>query len=477
MEKKIFTTKQFHLWPFYNGFTWRGFLPTYSVTVDNEGISFTINNNLIEKYTAEEVEASLFNSTWFGLGKTKIVFSKKFNCDKEKRGDHWYFFHNVCCYLDPMQVSEAINAFKEIDTKCFNDQSISLRDGKLWMTSDYIIEYDGNDKSPFWALSIPHIKYYYTQKNLNPFAKPLLVTGSDHPLRIENLNSDDIERLKLHIIENGAKLGDVSNVTFKHAFSFNVIFSPSLWFTSSTIGLGDEGVNFKQKTFKTNDNIFLPYDKINVAISCGAWYNLTREIYIYGEQNIIPIRKFWTSDAKRIVNELKEKGVEELEGEQFTESYHSSWFGVLLSIITLGIYHLIIMAISKKRKSIVVGKDLFTWNGDLWLFAPDKYIREKPKNNLRFFAAKADDIIDIYFYKRHWYHFWGYLFIWVRPSNIRSLAYEASQMTQDYDLEMGKIYSSKASKIKSLFEEKGYIQDSKRHKLYKSWIKSFIKNK
>ena len=117
MEKKFFTTKQFHLWPFYNGFTWRGFLPTYSVTVDNEGISFTINNNLIEKYTAEEVEASLFNSTWFGLGKTKIVFSKKFNCDKEKRGDHWYFFHNVCCYLDPMQVSEAINAFKEIDTE------------------------------------------------------------------------------------------------------------------------------------------------------------------------------------------------------------------------------------------------------------------------------------------------------------------------------------------------------------------------
>ena len=177
METKIFTTKQFHLWPFYNWFTWRGFLPTYSITVENEGIAFTINNNLIEKYTAEEVEACLFNSTWFGLGKTKIGFSKKYNCDKEKRGDHWYFFHNDYCYLDPMQVSEAINAFKEIDTKCFNDQSISLRDGKLWMTGDYIIEYDGNDKIAFWALSIPHIKYYYTQKSWNPFSNSILVRG------------------------------------------------------------------------------------------------------------------------------------------------------------------------------------------------------------------------------------------------------------------------------------------------------------
>ena len=96
---------------------------------------------------------------------------------------------------------------------------------------------------------------------------------------------------------------------------------------------------------------------------------------------------------------------------------------------------------------------------------------------MKFFAGKADDIKDIYFYKKHWYHFWGYIFIWVRPSNIRSLAYEADQMTQDYDLEMGKIYSSTASKIKSLFKENGYIQNSERHKSYKKWIKHFIKNK
>jgi hypothetical protein len=57
------------------------------------------------------------------------------------------------------------------------------------------------------------------------------------------------------------------------------------------------------------------------------------------------------------------------------------------------------------------------------------------------------------------------------------LAYEADQMSQDYDLEMGKVYSSTAKEIVQYLEEKGFRQDSERHSLYKKWIKHFIKAK
>lgn len=487
MEIKEYSAKQFHLWPFYKGYNWMGFLPTHGITVSDNEISFLINGKEVEKFSPQEVEAANVFSTWLGLGKTKVGFStKKYKSEKEKRGNHWYVLSNDYGYVCPEKQDELIQSLQEIQTKCFNKNSVSLRDGNLWMGNEYVIEYDKNweylfwiiplySTQNFWALEIPELKYYYSEKSIWPWKKPVLVTGSNHPLRIKKLNSDDIAKLKQHVIDNGAKLGDISKKTFKHAFSFNVIFHPSLWFTSSTIGLGDEGVNFSQKTYKTNDNLFLSYDKINFAISTGSWYNWTRKLYIYGEQNIIPKRRFSSGDAKRIVNELREKGIGELEGEEFSESYHSSWIGVLLSIVTIGIWHIITMVFSKKRKSINIGEELFAWDGQLWLIDPEKYRREKPKNNMKFFAGKTNDIRDFYYYKKHWYHLWGYVFIWVHPSNIRSLAYEAHQLSQDYDLEMGKVYFWSASKIKSLLKEAGYEENSNRHKLYKSWVKHFLK--
>lgn len=468
METKIFTTKQFHLWPFYNWFTWRGFLPTYSITVENESISFTINNNLIEKYTAEGVEASLFNSTWFGLGKTKIGFSKKYNDVKKKRGDHWYFFHNDYCYLDPIQVPEAINAFKEIDTKCFNDQSISLRDGKLWMTSDNIIEYNGNDKIAFWALSIPHIKYYYTQKSWwNPFAKPVLVTGSDHPMRIKKLSSNDVEKLQKYLIENGAKLGEFSKEVFNNAFYFSVLYNPKLWFTSFSLGLGDDGIIFSEKTFNTKENLYLPYDKISCAVSNKKWWWTTRQLYIFGEQNIIPKKRLSLSDATRIVNELREKGIKKLEGSSYSASYHSSWMGVLLSWVTLGIYHMIVMLFSKKRNTITIGNNNFSWLGNIWKCFHGKVDIEE----LNFYFGLASDVISVCYIKEHWYHWWGTLGIRIEPKNIRSLAYEASQNCNDYVLVLNKVYSSTASSIKNELQKAGYKDSSKMSK--KDWKRIF----
>ena len=478
MEQKTFSTKQFHLWPFYGSFKWMGFSPEHSISVSQDEISLKINGKEIHKVSPAEIEAAHFFSTWFGMGKTKLgLSSKQGSYEKEKRGDRWYFLSNDFGYVGEDSRDALISAFKEAHVKCFDDTSVSLRDGKLWIGKDYVVEYDKDNAVAYWALEVPEIKYFYTENSWMPWKKPVLVTGSDHPMRIGKLNSTDVENLKQHIIKNGAKLGDISKTNFTHAFSPSVIFHPSLWFTSSQIGLGDEGVSFIQKTFKTNENLFLPYEKINFALSTGSWYNMTRKIYIYGEQNITPKRRFGSSDAKRIVNELREKGIGQLEGEEFSESYHSSWLGVLLSIITIGIWHIIAVLFSKKRKSITIGEEKFVWNGEVWILDPEKFKREKPKDMKKFFVGDISDILHTYYYKKHWWHLWGYLFIWTRPKNIRVLAYEADQNSADYDLQMGKVYSGTASKIVNLFKESGFNETDEGRKWYKKWVKAVLADK
>ena len=289
--------------------------------------------------------------------------------------------------------------------------------------------------------------------------------------------ASDVAKLKQHIINNGAKLGEISNKTFNHTFSLNVLWSPSLWFTSSSVGLGDKGVTLSQKTFKTSDNIFLPYEKVYFAASAKKWYQFSSKLFIFGEQNIVPLRRFKTDDAKRIVEELRERGVGKVEGASFSESYHSSAFGVIFSVLTLGIWHLITVLFSKERNTLVVGEDKFVWNGNIWLMNLEKNERVKNKDNQKFLAGNIQGIKDVYFYKKKWYHLWGTLFIWTHPDNIRTLAYEGSQDSQDYDIEMGKIYSCTAKNILKALEEGGFQKDSSLRKLYKKWVKHTIAQK
>jgi hypothetical protein len=477
MEQKKFSTKQFHLWPFNGSFQWIGFFPEYSIVVNEVGISLQINGKEVHRLSPDEIEAAHFFSTWFGMGKTKLGLSVEKDKCKEERGDHWHFLSNYFGFVSPPEKDTLISAFKEAHVKCFDETSVSLRDNKLWTGKDFVVEYYKNGASAFWALEIPEIKYFYTEDRLLPLKKPILVTGSDHPLRINKLDSEDVANLKHHILSNGAKLGEISKKTFKHAFSFNVIFKPALWFTSSTIGLGDEGISFTQKTFKTNDNLFLPYEKTNFVQSTGSWYSFTRRLIIYGEQNIIPKRRFSSGDAKRIVNELREKRIGQVEGEEFSESYHSSWIGVLLSIVTLGIWHLITVIFSKKRKSITIGEKKFVWNGELWILYPEEFKREKPKGMNKFFVGDISDILHAYYYKKHWWYLWGDLFIWTHPKNVRLFSFEADQDSVDYDLQMGKIYFWTASSIINAIKKNGFDENEEGRKFYKKWIKAVLANK
>lgn len=280
-----------------------------------------------------------------------------------------------------------------------------------------------------------------------------------------------MDALRQHIISNGAKLGEISNATFKDAKYFSWLINPKLWFTHVKFGLDDEGITYSQKTFKTNEQVFLPYEKINCVISNGKWYwFFTRNLVFYGEQNIVPQKKLWASDAKRIVNELKEKGVSEFEGESFTASYHSNALGIILNIVTIGIWHLIVMIFSRKRQSIIIGEKMISYTGDIWLLDLDKFRRYKAEGIRKFFTGSVTDVKAVCYRKKHWYHFWGKVYVWVHPTNIRGLAYEASQGVQDYDLELGKVFLWTAKAIRKTLKNAGFEEDSKTAKIYKEFI-------
>lgn len=85
METIFFSTKQFHLWPFYNGFNWMGFLPTHTISVGDNEISFLINGKDVERFSPQEVEGAHFFKTWFGWGKTKVGFLRKNTSLKKKK--------------------------------------------------------------------------------------------------------------------------------------------------------------------------------------------------------------------------------------------------------------------------------------------------------------------------------------------------------------------------------------------------------
>ena len=109
---------------------------------------------------------------------------------------------------------------------------------------------------------------------------------------------------------------------------------------------------------------------------------------------------------------------------------------------------------------MVIGENSFIWNGDTWLMDMDKYGRVKNKEKQKFFVENISGIKSVNYHKKRWYHLWGTLYIWSHPNNIRTLAYEGSQHSQDYDIEMGKIFIWTANEIIKMFEEGGYEKES-----------------
>lgn len=91
-----------------------------------------------------------------------------------------------------------------------------------------------------------------------------------------------------------------------------------------------------------------------------------------------------------------------MEGETYTPSYHTSWIGIVLSIVTLSIYHWLVVAAKmlKKRNTLVIGDDKIAWDGQIYGFTAfrDGYHREILKK-LSTLVLEGKDIHDIVYLK------------------------------------------------------------------------------
>ena len=356
------------------------------------------------------------------------------------------------------------------------DKLITGNRNSLWLNTRHIIS--SEDIEYGWCVNIKDIKYFFTRGIIYNN----LYIGSDKNIRLSCVSNSDVKEVQDYILLNGGNIAAEASESHSDSWSPKVIFSPSLWFCHSSIGFTDTGVVFKQKTFKTNDNIFLPYDKINLATYKSKWYWIfTKDISIFGEQNILPRRRYSKTSVSAIQKVLEANGVKAINGEEFRPSYHSSWFGILLSIITLSVYHWLIVAASfiSNRNTLTVGDKKMAWNGKIYGFTADKNgsWNRKEMKNLTTLALDANDVRSVVYIKKHWYHLWGYLFIWAHPYNIRVLEGEASQHSVDYDLEMCKIWSWNVSSVRNSLKDAGFEANKELDKFYKKWAKTCLLEK
>lgn len=491
-----YSSKAFHLWPFglvgqhlnLRKFLWRGFVEKTQVTINDSEFIIQYRNEEWT-YPIKDLEFCIKKNRWFRLGNPKIIIGSKECSGHKDSNEHWLWVDY--CYINKADYDIFMNVLKSKEPKCFSPDSLMVETTAAWYRVDKLLT--GNRDS-LWlnkqhaissvdairhnlCIDIDKIKYFYTKGLLS---NSLYIGDNDIYISLQNVNNQNIKVVQEYILNNGGNIAADADMQYEDCWTPNVLFSPSLWFTHSWIGFTPEGIVYKQKTFKTNDNLFLPYEKVNLATYTSKWsWLFTKDISIYGEQNILPKKRFSKEDVAAIQQKLEEKGIYELEGESFSPSYHTSWFGILLSIITGSIYHWIVVAfyIVSKRNKMVIGSEKAAWTGRVYGFTADKedHWDRKEMKNLTSLVLEGKDVRSVVFLKKRWYHLWGYIYIWARPYNIR-WDNETYQSSVDYDLEMGKIWSWKATNIRKKLENAGYEKNNDRDKFYKKWAKHFLMN-
>ena len=284
------------------------------VTLDAPRFGFGIYKGV----STNDVEFASKKRRLFGILKSKFSvgvadwFDFKYN---------WVDYNtlNVKCSAD--EISEARDFLKTNHAICYQDGSnvvttnvplwkfwrrLFSDSDNLWMNSRHVV----CDKTSWWdwqhGVIIPQIKFLYTK---GFFAHDLYL-GARGAIRVDNVSSRDKTAIEQHLKNNGAKIALDSLADYHDVFTLGDLFKVKNWFVSSTISVTKNGIKMTQKTFKTNDNIYLPFEKINFAETYGGHSLLgARHIRIYGEQHIMPIRKYSKSATKEILKCLEEHGI------------------------------------------------------------------------------------------------------------------------------------------------------------------------
>ncbi len=483
MDNSItFLSKTFRFWPL-SGRNGLGFIEKASVTISGGEILVEWKNVSI-KYNINDLEYVFRKNRFFNLRNPAMYLGNS------EKSSTFYIHHK--------DYEKLLIALRQFEPLCFSSETEMLEEEFKWyqffkhlfgikktvwinsknvFSSEKITNVTSDRRSHSAVIkheyvATEEIKYFYTRGIIY---NNLYVGCDTHYIKLVNASNDTVKRAQLFLSSFIGNITDEIADVYNDVFTLNVIFKPSLWFAHSSIGFNDKGIVYKQKTFKTNDNVFIPFEKINNLNYEGKWYWFTtKKLILYGEQNILPLRRYSKWDAHKIAEKLKKEGIKTISGIAYKSSYHTSWFGILLSILTIGLYHWIIVAFSKKRDKLIISENIIIGNSKIYTCTPEANRYRQEIKGLTSFICDIKDVKSAIYVKKHWYHLWGRLFIWSHPSNIREHLFEANQHSIDYDSEIGKIWSWNAKRAISDLRSNGYYPDSERDKSFKKWAKSYL---
>lgn len=223
------------------------------------------------------------------------------------------------------------------------------------------------------------------------FSKGGLYCGYHRQIFIKHVNADTLNKFHIWCKTHAPRLNE-SGLNFSSSVLANPL-NIFRWIYPDNISITDKALLFTKKTFRKDEMIYLPYERINFLLSKrGIFF---KRFDIFGEQNILPKYSFSKSDYNQIKEEIKRKGVETIYGRTYhsTYLYPKNWFG--------------------QAPRIIISNNQI-------LYYPNRLKREieEYKTNQRHTLIDVNDIYNVTWYKT--------LFTWIgdieivgMPSNIR----------------------------------------------------------
>lgn len=467
-----FTSKKFTLWSFHRGSF--SFFRKNTVTISDNALTI-VEGKYSSTFLLSELECAA-DEKFFLSRYAKVHVAKKSSADPDLVVDYFYVQKSELARLEA--------TLRENKAFCYSDENLVIRGngsffGKmltghkpsLWCNKQHLISSEKVMLKEY--IDTPEVKYCYTQGKLTED----LYIGASMTQRItfENVNKEVAARVRgyINIFDGGQEASE----SFSDGWSFKALYNPKYWFIKASIGFNDKGIVYKQKTFKTNDELFLPFDKISFALVNGSWWwPFSKKITIWGEQNIEPLREFPRDAANAISKRLEQAGIKKFEGKAYTASVYSKWQGVIFGVLTLGIWYIIRLAARKisGQNKIMTCNDLMAWSGKVDYPLWDGGDVAGMVNDGKYtFVFSPSCVTEVAFVKRKWYHLWGWLYIMIETDNIRVGHGAASQGEHRRILEMHKIWKGRAEDIINELEKRGFSGTDDGS--LRSWAKDYVK--
>lgn len=220
-------------------------------------------------------------------------------------------------------------------------------------------------------------------------------------------------QLKTFIMNNGGKIGKQTQQNYKSSFRLSKIYNPSYWFTKETISFNEEAMIYHQKTFFTQDSMYIPYDKMVIVLASKGYFR--KRIIVLGEMHMLTKQPFSKSVANEIVKHIAGHGVSAtMSGQSFGPSklwfrWLHTWYKPDAKII-----------VDETRLFIQPGQmgGMFTSVGGLSAKVEDCSSYEEQRIK-KIGVVQKSAIKSANFAKNHWWNLFGVLNITFSAESIR----------------------------------------------------------